>query len=504
MASKSKRRRRVLGASCILAALIVGASSFAWFTSKDEVTNRLTANANYGVAIAEDFTPPENLLPGQVVNKDVGVVNTGNVDAFVKVHLTGAMNILKENAVANEVDVLASGFSAPATAVTDSNLTKLGLTLTDGNGNYFRTLSKIERNNPQTPSSTNDPATSDSNEYSEVESVQAGGYLAYAGGAFKFTPETAGYTYRNASDTETMTQTAAAELASTAIKDTWTNGVGLQVDTDTFKPTSDGLFIFRRDVTESNASGSEGTYYEYSGYYYKAKTGTDNGGEGTYYALHYLPNEGGTPYKSDYVIYSTKETAEPSGNALTVTYETSGDIKTPVVSVVGSSVKLFSASYTRVESINGAYDAGTKSGDNVTQVPTVTFTNGSGNDEIKVTVNLDNVGVKAPTTGSEYWTELTNSSVPYFYYKNDVEEGDTTSKLVDSVELSKDTKKSAYLAFDFDLNVLLDSVQVTYDESGNEVITAAKAEWAEINKDGTSVTLDTSSNEIGSITWANA
>ena len=50
MASKSKRRRKVLGASCILAALIIAGSSFAWFTSKDEVANRLTATADYGVS----------------------------------------------------------------------------------------------------------------------------------------------------------------------------------------------------------------------------------------------------------------------------------------------------------------------------------------------------------------------------------------------------------------------------------------------------------------------
>lgn len=500
MASKSKRRRRVLGASCILAALIVGASSFAWFTSKDEVTNRLSANANYGAALAEDFTPPENFLPGQKVNKDVGVVNTGNIDTLVKVHVTGALNILKENAVASEVDVMGGGFTAPSTAVTDTNLTKLGLTLTDGSGNYFRTLSKTERNNPQTPSSTNDPATSDSNEYSEVESVQAGGYLAYAstGAAFKFTPESAGYTYRNAADTETITQASAAELTSSAIKNSWTNGVGLKVDTDTFLPTADGLYIFRRDVTESNVSGSEGTYYEYSGYYYKAAS-TDAGGQGTYYALHYLPNEGGTTYKSDYVIFSTKETAEPNGNALTVTYETASNKTTPVVSVVPTSVKLFSASYTRVENLVPTYDQGTAS----TVDPSLTFTNGSGNEAIIVKAYLDNVGVKAGS-GSENWTEInigTGTPVPYFYYNNDVEEGDSTAKLIDSVELDKNTKKSAYLAMDFDLNVLLDSVQVTVNENGIEQITAATESWTEL---GNNTVATQSNGEITSITWTTA
>ena len=96
MASKSKRRRRVLGASCILAALIIAGSSFAWFTSKDEVNNRLSANADYGVSIVESFAPPENWVPGQEVNKDVYAVNTGNVGAFVEETVSGKLTITTE------------------------------------------------------------------------------------------------------------------------------------------------------------------------------------------------------------------------------------------------------------------------------------------------------------------------------------------------------------------------------------------------------------------------
>lgn len=92
MASNSKKRRRVLGVSCILAALIIASSSFAWFTSKDEVTNRLTASSDYGVSIVESFTPPKNWIPGQEINKDVYAVNTGNIEAFVKEELSGILD----------------------------------------------------------------------------------------------------------------------------------------------------------------------------------------------------------------------------------------------------------------------------------------------------------------------------------------------------------------------------------------------------------------------------
>jgi len=98
MASKSKSRRRVFRASCILAALIVAGSSFAWFTSKDEVTNRLSANADYDVRIVESFAPPKNFLPNQEVNKDVYATNTGTVGAFVKEEVSGVMTIVQEKA----------------------------------------------------------------------------------------------------------------------------------------------------------------------------------------------------------------------------------------------------------------------------------------------------------------------------------------------------------------------------------------------------------------------
>ena len=96
MASKSKKRRRVLGASCILAALIIAGSSFAWFTSKDEVTNRLSANADYDVSIIENFAPPKQWVPGQTVKKEEAVTNTGNVDAFVKQQITGDLEVTVE------------------------------------------------------------------------------------------------------------------------------------------------------------------------------------------------------------------------------------------------------------------------------------------------------------------------------------------------------------------------------------------------------------------------
>jgi len=51
----------------------------------------LTASSDYGVSIVETFTPPKNWIPGQVINKDVYAVNTGNIEAFVEEEVSGLL-----------------------------------------------------------------------------------------------------------------------------------------------------------------------------------------------------------------------------------------------------------------------------------------------------------------------------------------------------------------------------------------------------------------------------
>lgn len=173
--TKSKQKK-VLVISVLLAALIVAGGTFAWFTSKDEVTNKLSASNDYGVTITETFTPPEQWLPGEDVKKEVGVVNTGNIEAFVKLSL------------ANALDLTVMGTStsvAPATGTADA----------------YVAISDDART-----------------------SLQAGGELVYkAGGTISNDDKAAG--------TE-------------------------------FEPTADGLYIFRRNVTQG-----EPDTYEYAGYY---------------------------------------------------------------------------------------------------------------------------------------------------------------------------------------------------------------------------------------------
>lgn len=56
-----------------------------------------------------------------------------------------------------------------------------------------------------------------------------------------------------------------------------------------------------------------------------------------------------------------------------------------------------------------------------------------------------------------------------FYYNNDVEEGATTAKLVDSVTLDGTVTQYDFIAFDFELNVFMDSIQVNNGSDGKEL-----------------------------------
>ena len=97
---KNSKEKRILIASLCIAAAVIAGSTFAWFSSTDEVTNRLTANADYGVSIVESFAPPENWMPGSLVNKDVYATNTGNIGAFVNEDISGVLTITTERPVA--------------------------------------------------------------------------------------------------------------------------------------------------------------------------------------------------------------------------------------------------------------------------------------------------------------------------------------------------------------------------------------------------------------------
>jgi alternate signal-mediated exported protein len=85
--AKSSKQKRIMVGAFVVAAVITFGATFAWLSSKDAVTNKLTANAENQVVITEEFNPPSNWVPGSEVKKKVSVTNTGSIDAAVQITL---------------------------------------------------------------------------------------------------------------------------------------------------------------------------------------------------------------------------------------------------------------------------------------------------------------------------------------------------------------------------------------------------------------------------------
>lgn len=441
---KSAREKRVLVASLIVAAVMVGGSTFAWFTSKDEVTNRLSASADYGVSITEDFTPPEDWVPGQNIKKEVSAVNTGNVDAFVRMWLTGEMKLVSDG------DGVATTAVTNLTDVTTAPYTTLHLTKKDSSGNYFRVLSNENGSNY------------DRRTYQTGE-------LVYADGAYTYTP--------NQVQTE---GTAVAEVTGTP----YTNGAGAVklVDSESFTPTAAGLYIFRRnydlDTANTNTGNIKTDSIQYSGYYfdgttyYALKTANDStvpGGVADKGKNVYIKELAGktssdfTSAISNVKVYTAKDTAITSG--MTWTYNASGDA---TASPFGTTNPYF------------------------TVQPTASNT-------FKINIELENIG---DGTVADTWQPIGTAAATTFYYTDDVEAGETTNKLVKTVQLDKGATQNDFLAFDFDLNVNLESIQVTKDDSGNETVNSVTGDnWA-ASTDNTGATgAGTAAAELASVKW---
>ena len=309
----------------------------------------MSASADYNVTIAEDFTPPSNWTPGQEVDKNVGVVNTGNVDAFVRTWLEGVMRLTVESRdvadwqaatdganstaagmyadttkVFDTASVINAGAITGLTATTDKTLADLGLTyqFTTGSGATAKTyfVKELNKTYMDTNPEVNDSGTSP-NDYTEVMAVQAGGVLAYfdGTGTFTYTPnQTVDYVSENGvhivleadqaytvSAGSSMTDDVALNTSTKAITyrsmQDFVDGLGKYIDTNTFKPTTSGLYIFRRNVSATGTGNNQTDDFEFTGYYYvqDAATASATAGGGKYFALQY---ENDNSQRSDYVL----------------------------------------------------------------------------------------------------------------------------------------------------------------------------------------------------------
>lgn len=81
------KNKKILIAVAIIAIMGLIGGTYAYFTDNVEVENEFRTKP-YGTQITEEFTSPDNWLPGDVTPKTVIVKNTGEVDAAVRVSYT--------------------------------------------------------------------------------------------------------------------------------------------------------------------------------------------------------------------------------------------------------------------------------------------------------------------------------------------------------------------------------------------------------------------------------
>ena len=93
-----KNKKPIILVTAILLAVVTAfsAATFAWFTSRDQVLNRIeTAHlADGDVTIYEAFDPEIELKPGVDINKDVGAINTGDTPVLVRISFTEVLKKL--------------------------------------------------------------------------------------------------------------------------------------------------------------------------------------------------------------------------------------------------------------------------------------------------------------------------------------------------------------------------------------------------------------------------
>lgn len=405
---QNSKDRRIAIASIIVAGMIVAGSTFAWFTSKDEVTNRLSAKAEYNTSIVEDFEPPYEWLPGQEVNKDVSIVNTGNVDALVGVQLSGKMTIVRPD---DAVGIESNATELPAGLTTAAKLADV----TDKNKTYALELSK------KAVAAAAESATANATEgvANEVTTLQAGGQLIWAKGA---AVKPSDQFSERSGDDDNGTNDTTADYSGT----------------EQFVPNETGVYIFRRNIKVTDDNGTEKEEYKYSGYFYVRDAGEDRTKD-KYYAF-----ETETATLAD---GTTTGATTPFIKDIEVSYNTDGTVESITglkLATVKKSIIDATLDYTNV--------AGT--------TPCIVAKDAATNEKIDITIKLN------PDYANS-WQYVADKG---FFYKDDLEEGATTKRLVDSVTLDSTVNSGAYYTMDFDLNVAHESVQVTKDTAGNEAV----------------------------------
>ena len=110
--SNFKHKKVILAVALAFAVILATAGTYAWFTASDNVVNRFESKSLGGsVGIFERFTPPTNWKPGQEITKEVGVANTGETGALVRMSFDEALTVLANGGAISETAVQADSVS---------------------------------------------------------------------------------------------------------------------------------------------------------------------------------------------------------------------------------------------------------------------------------------------------------------------------------------------------------------------------------------------------------
>lgn len=391
MKNDKRNEKRALIVSLSLAAIAVGGATFAWFTSQDQVTNRLSAEAEYDVSITESFTPPSNWTPGQDIEKKVKAVNTGNMDSLVRLTF------------GHSFTVTGKGTAIAVSAAATEDLA--GKNAVD--------------------------ITSD-----KAKATQAGGYLVYNKDAVVSTPQAA--------------------------------------SADPY--TDNGLYLFRREIEKTTDSTNKltTTKYEFDGYYRKGTA---------YYRVDIA---------DDAITMNTETGAITNVDTSKITIPTVGDAYVYDMKDENSRV-----TWTFVKKLDETGATATGFADAAGIRVTYAGADATSTDDDIVVYVAFNAEAK-----TNYTYDATDG---YFYYNYVLPASqETKSPLIDSVTLGVETKESAYIKMDYDLDVTLNSIQATVNEAKDYTDVSAKSWLGGSTVNGSQGNPTVITNDNGKVTWSRA
>lgn len=133
-----KRNRKIAAAVGTVAAVALIGGTYAWLQSSDSKVNHFEGGlSGNDVGINETWTPPTNWMPGQAVVKEVGVMNTGQYNEFIRVDLTENLQLLSNATPTFSATAPAegAGFLVPMPIggyTSDKGWTPVTVNITDG------------------------------------------------------------------------------------------------------------------------------------------------------------------------------------------------------------------------------------------------------------------------------------------------------------------------------------------------------------------------------------